>query len=76
MKGSQENGWISVKKRLPTEEELERSPFHTFLVAESGEVKEATFNSFLNYFSKSGMRLYGVTHWSNLPDPPSDEEES
>lgn len=68
--------WIPVTERLPSEEELERSPFYTFLVISSGEVKEAVYNDFGKYFSKRCGRLYGVTHWKPMPKPPIKQEES
>lgn len=61
--------WISVEERLPSSEDLERSQFHNFLVAnEFGEVREAVFTG--KYFTKLGSRLNGVTHWMPLPEPP------
>lgn len=68
--------WISVTERLPSEEDLERSPFHTFLVISSGEVKEAVYNDLGKYFAKHCGRLYGVTHWKPMPEPPIKQEES
>ena len=71
-----ESEWISVEERLPSKEDLERSQFHSFLVAnEFGEVREAVFTG--KYFAKLGSRLSGVTHWMPLPEPPKmkgDEE--
>ena len=64
--------WISVEERLPSSEDLERSQFHNFLVAnEFGEVREAVFTG--KYFAKLGSRLSGVTHWMLLPEPPKGE---
>lgn len=64
-----QSGWISVDERLPSSEDLERSQFHNFLVAnEFGEVREAVFTG--KYFAKLGSRLSGVTHWMPLPEPP------
>ena len=64
-----QSGWISVEERLPSSEDLERSQFHNFLVAnEFGEVREAAFTG--EYFAKLGSRLSGVTHWMPLPEPP------
>lgn len=61
--------WISVEDRLPSKEDLERSQFHSFLVAnEFGEVREAVFTG--KYFAKLGSRLSGVTHWMPLPESP------
>lgn len=61
--------WISVEERWPSSEDLERSQFHNFLVAnEFGEVREAVFTG--KYFAKLGSRLSGVTHWMPLPEPP------
>lgn len=66
---SEQNKWISVEERLPSSEDLERSQFHNFLVAnEFGEVREAVFTG--KYFAKLGSRLSGVTHWMPLPEPP------
>ena len=63
--------WISVEDRLPSSEDLERSQFHNFLVAnEFGEVREAVFTG--KYFAKLGSRLSGVTHWMPLPEPPKE----
>ena len=65
--------WISIAERLPSSEDLERSQFHNFLVAnEFGEVREAVFTG--KYFAKLGSRLSGVTHWMPLPDPPTMKE--
>lgn len=61
--------WVPVDERLPNDEELANSPFYTFLVASSGEVKEAVYNTHGKYFSKNG-RLWGVTHWSCMPSAP------
>ena len=62
--------WISVDERLPSSEDLERSQFHNFLVAnEFGEVREAVFTG--KYFAKLGSRLSGITHWMPLPEPPN-----
>lgn len=64
-----QNKWISVEERLPSSEDLERSQFHNFLVAnEFGEVREAVFTG--KYFAKLGSRLSGVTHWMPLPESP------
>ena len=61
--------WISVEDRLPSSEDLERSQFHNFLVAnEFGEVREAVFTG--KYFAELGSRLSGVTHWMPRPEPP------
>ena len=61
--------WVSVDERLPNEEELERSPYQVFLVCVSGEVRSAIYNDIGEYFAKN-RRLYGVTHWRELPEPP------
>ena len=69
LKGYCKQEWISVDERLPSSEDLERSQFHNFLVAnEFGEVREAVFTG--KYFAKLGSRLSGVTHWMPLPEAP------
>ena len=60
--------WVSVDERSPNEEELELSPFHLFVVCCNGEVYDAVYTG--AYFARRGMRLYGVTHWMPLPQPP------
>ncbi len=63
--------WISVKDRLPEDEEI------TALVLISGDGWHD--HDFAYYYSAKWYDKYddiveGVTHWQELPEPPKDEE--
>lgn len=68
-----DNGWISVKDRLPDDKEL------YLICIESGRIDIAYYqpigDTFSNYepFWQGSCRITSVTHWKYLPEPPKGE---
>lgn len=58
-------GWISVKKRLPTEEEWSRC---VLAYLRNGLCRVA------GYSPRAGGFWFDVTHWQPLPEPPKEDE--
>ena len=58
------NGWISVKDRLP-----ELAP-NEYLVVNGGKVQLATF---IDGMWITPHRVSSITHWMPLPEPPKEE---
>jgi len=64
-----ENGWISVKERLPDA----RGQFLVVAI-EARKYIHITLSEFSKYFIMTGRRSYWkVTHWMPLPEPPKEE---
>lgn len=59
--------WISVKKRLPKDEED-----YSVLVFDAGEIKMASCNKYNKTWWRDGImqQLHSVTHWKKLPEKP------
>ncbi|HII3779257.1 TPA: DUF551 domain-containing protein, partial [Pasteurella multocida] len=60
---SQNNGWISVKDRLPSERE------DILICTDRGEIKIA-WRDDVFFMSLFTYHLSSVTHWQPLPPPP------
>lgn len=58
-----DNNWISVKDRLPNEEE------HILVISNYGDHQ----NIYSTFFSNEYYKMNCVTHWMPLPDPPSND---
>lgn len=63
------NGWISVKDRLPE--------IHKEVLIVNNFIMVAQFNG-VNWFKPGGFLgiqpVYGVTHWQPLPAPPKENQ--
>ncbi|WP_194740116.1 DUF551 domain-containing protein, partial [Pasteurella multocida] len=60
---SQNNGWISVEDRLPSERE------NILIYTDTGEIKIA-WRDDIFFMSLVTYHLSSVTHWQPLPLPP------
>ena len=70
------SNWISIKKRLPTEDDIRRnSGYDLFLVTvifgEKGHMQKTVYTANFNINLNSWMVCDGdiVTHWGYLPSP-------
>lgn len=83
-----ENGWIKLKDRLPTFEELEKTSecdrclivvrlYNLFDINKYKDIVQSAIWTG-SYFSDGGGwacgRIENVTHWMAYPTPPIDEE--
>lgn len=63
------NEWISVKDRMPDEEE-------TVVVWKNGELDVFTYegnNKWWDYEGWSTTEGFGVSHWMRISEPPKEE---
>ena len=65
------NEWISVEERLPDEELV-------FCLVCIGPYKWIYICEFSNgiWYEDNGPRVFGVTHWMPLPEPPDNHAPS